>query len=295
MPPANQDVGAVTRSQEFFRLKQIVQSPGDIYELDESAKAIYIGPDSDVSEVLVTYFNPDEPLGLEQAVVSVNGPLVGRIDSLPAKTVVPSTSQPARILVSPVDIVNNEYADPDTAATRQYNIPAVIDLFVALKALPDIPQTRADRTIRLPRVPYGPGANSTDIVVPIYGRKMITVNFTGQHGQIVFKLVTLTHGGKNRGRALGAAVALQSSPFDLAQGVVIRASNDLGPNAATISGSYVNYTVPGPVQSGLVDESPLNQVRGQADLLVMQIVRPGGPGNVLNFMDIVIRLSDRET
>src|SRR5271154_733772 len=94
------DISAVIRSQQFYRLKEAVESPGSIYEIDESALAIYIGPDSDISEVQVTYFNPDEPLGLETATVSVNGPFVGRLDAL-LKTTIPSTGQPARILLSP--------------------------------------------------------------------------------------------------------------------------------------------------------------------------------------------------
>jgi hypothetical protein len=103
---SSDDVQAVLRSQEFFRLKQTLVSQGDIFELAEGTKAIYIGPDSDVAEVQITYYNPDAPLGLETAIVAVNGPLVGRIDALNA-TPVPSTGQPARILANANDIVNN--------------------------------------------------------------------------------------------------------------------------------------------------------------------------------------------
>ncbi|HZJ67685.1 MAG TPA: hypothetical protein VFD36_29480 [Kofleriaceae bacterium] len=289
----SQDVGAVQRSQEFYRLKQVIQSPGDIFELNESAKAIYIGPDSDLAEVQVTYFNPDEPDSLETAVVSVNGPLVGRLDSLPS-TIVSSTGQPARILVSPVDIVNNDYNDPDQDGILRHIVPAKIDLLVALKALPDIPQTRADRTIRLSRVPYIDA--TTDIIVPVYGRRMMTVNLTTNNtgGTVSFLAVTLTHGGKNRPRYLSGAITLPGLPVDYPEGYVIRASNDLGKGFAGLnSGSYLNYESLTKTQTGSVDENPLNKVRGQFDLLIIRL--DTGKMNERFYADMVIRLSDRET
>jgi hypothetical protein len=310
----NQDIGAVQRSQEFFRLKQIVQSPGDIYEIDESAKAIYIGPDSDIGEVQVTYFNPDEPLALETAVVAVNGPLVGRVDSLP-KTIVPSTGQPARILISPVDIVDNNYDRSSTVVfdkpSRRFNIPAKIDLIIALKALPAIPEVRADRTLRLSQIPFirrpsvGPPAEngSTDIVIPIYGRRMITVQVIGRGIDASLFLVNLTPGGPQtvprtlsqirvpfvtlvplvsnvRAAVIRASdAARQGTNYDLAgTAISLYAESDFPPDPPSIPGSF-----PAP--------------RGMSDLLIVNINNNVAIGVADEFAtaDVFIKLADRET
>ena len=291
MPP-NQDIASVLRAQEYYRLKQVVQSPGDIYELDESAKAVYIGPDSDLAEVQLTYFNPDEPLALETATVSVNGPFVGRVDSLP-KTMVPSTGQPARILVSPVDIVNNAYVRPGAPALRSYNIQAQIDLIVALKSLPTIPAVRADRTFRLPRVPFnniaaGPGLGSTDIIIPIYGRRLITVQVLGTDVGLGFFYVALEPGQNSPARTVGTGI-ISPAASPRQQAFVIRGSQDVNnwASSGTINAVAASLTT---IQNPIFNET------GMADLLVINVISGGASPVVgLRYVDLFIKLSDRET
>jgi hypothetical protein len=320
----NQDIGAVQRGQEFFRLKQELQSPGDIFEINESARAIYIGPDSDVGEVQVTYFNPDEPDSIETANVSVNGPFVGRVDSLPV-TVVPSTGQGARILVSPSDIVDATYNPgplfAGLVAQRTFNIPIFIDLMIALKTLPAIPEVRADRTLRFPQVPFQVSTSlvgsdgSTNVIVPIYGRRMTTITVIDQstvRGVVVaFGLVSLTPGAVNpEPRWVSGEAQLASSILVPAHSVgqrpqqraaVIRASD------AARAGATVDST--GVALSFYVEsDQPPNQqflggflpgTRGMADLLVINIKEfvSGGPPppESTEFVDLFIKLADRET
>ena len=332
MTRPNADVSAVQRSQEFYRLKEEIDSQGAIYELNESAKAIYIGPDSDVGEVQVIYYNPDEPTSLETATVSVNGPLVGRVDSLPSSSV-SSTGQPARILVSPLDVVKPDY-DPGSVftggktASRLVNLPTLIDLMIALKPLPSIPEVRADRTIRLPRVPFVVGDDfpaeengSTAIIVPSYGRRMITEPGLLQYSttdplgpirgvNLWAALVSLTPGSDNpaprwiSGEGQGASsifIPAYTPPGTAAsRTVVIRASDasragvtmDL---TGTTTGYYFESDAPPPQQFlGQFLGGP----RGMADLLVLNIeqnqqVAP--PDNGLGYIDLFIKVADRET
>lgn len=297
----NQDIGAVQRAQEYFRLKQIVQSPGDIYEIDESSKAIYIGPDSDIGEVQVTYFNPDEPLSLETAVVSVNGPFVGRIDALMA-TNVSSTGQPARILVSPVDVVDNAYVPPASAALRRFNIPAVIDLMVALQELPELPAVRADRTLRFSQVPYDaptvppPDDGSTDLIIPIYGRRMVTVTVIGNGADVQISLVTLLPGVATDPRFLGLIQLPSTLPVTkIVRTAVIRASDAArqGVNydlAAVPTGYFAESDQP-PNDPLLFGAFP----RGMADLLLINIKSPGAPPGTTHFIDVFVKIADRKS
>jgi len=290
LPP---DVNAVRRSQEYFRLKRPVQSNGDIYELDVSTLAVYIGPDSDIAEVQMTYFNPDEPLDIETAVVSVNGPFVGRVDSLP-KTKISSTGQNARILLNPVDIIDNAYIPPDSIALRRFNVPAIIDVIASLKPLPEIPSVRADRTLRYSQVPYDGGANgTTELIIPIYGRRMVTVTVAAIVATTAtLALVNLQPGIQSIPRFLGDVAIPGSLPPRTRVGAAVIRASDAARHGETYdigllqTGSYIESDQPG----GL-SESP--QVRGMADLLVVTLAT-GFMGGT-SFADVYVKLADRET
>ena len=289
---ADNATDAVITGQEYFRLKREVDSSGDIYEVDQGTRAIYIGPDSDLGEVTVTYYNPSEPLGLETAQVAVNGPFVGRVDALMA-TQVSSTGQVARILISPADIVKPDYLRPTVGAIngppkRRSNVPPVIDLICALKTLPAIPEVRADRVLRFPQVPYedvfvGPPPNdgSTDIVIPLYARRMTSIQIVSAIGDAYhadFFLVALQPGQNTNPKFLGGYTQGGSTQV-ITRTVVIKASQSVQGDIAPQS-------------------SDINEPVGQGDLLVINISRsaadPPGPG-LLQFVDVFVRISDRET
>lgn len=283
------DVSAVLRSQEYFRLKRPVQSAGDIYPIDVSARAVYIGPDSDIAEVRIQYGDPDTALGVQTADVSVNGPFVGRVD-VDLNTLIPSTVQPARILASPVDIVNNAYVRPTAGPVtpaRRFNLPTIIDLVVALKELPAIPEVRADRTLRLPQVPFedasGPGNGSTDVVIPIYGRRMITVQFVSALDFFAdFYLVALQPGQSPDGKFLGSFTQPGIS-VPQTSSVVIKASDAVSQVDGTRSDAITYVELARPLPSS----------KGMADLLVINIgtlsLIPG-----LRFIDTFVKVTDRE-
>lgn len=304
MAGPNQDVQATLRSQEYFRLKKIIQSPGDIFELDTSAKSIYIGPDSDIGEVQLTYYNPDEALSLETAQVSVNGPFVGRIDSS-VVTKVSSTGQFAKILVSPTDLVDNNYIDPNSVALRRYNIQAVLDLIVSLRDPPDVPAVRADRTLRFPRVPFerisaGPDDGSTDLIIPIYGRRMVTITVIGVDMTMGVSLVTLQPGVSRAARALGAVYVPGVSPIlnYVSRTVVLRAS-DSAQVSEDMSSTHLSFASdaignPGTANTNINNSQIVS--RGFADLLLLNLADfQGGWAPGTAFADVFVKVADKET
>lgn len=288
---ADNPTDAVIAGQEYFRLKRTVASSGDIYEVDQGTRAIYIGPDSDLGEVTVTYYNPTEPLQLETAQVAVNGPFVGRVDALMA-TKVASTGQPARILISPADIVKADYVRPTVGAIagpprRRSNVPAVVDVICALKTLPAIPEVRADRVLRFPQVPFNAPAaaaandGSIDIVIPVYARRMISIEIVSAIGEAYsaqFFAVALQPGQNTNPKFLGSYTQGGSTQV-ITRTNVIKASQSVQGNVAPQS-------------------SDINEPVGQMDLLVINIgpsnAAPPGPG-VTFFVDLFVRISDRET
>ncbi len=300
MTLANQNSArnAVLRGQEYYRLKQEIQSPGDIFELDESTRAIYIGPDSDIAEVQATYYDEDRSTGLETATIAVNGPFVGRFDALLA-TKVPSTGEPARILVSPVDLVDNSYVRP--AATnfgpfRSFNVPARIDLIASLKTLPDIPSVRADRTLRYPNTPFEESApfgtdGSTDLVIPVYGRRLISVQIVSPNNQgneISFYLVALQPGAPTEPKLLGSIVTVGAASVGFTKTAVIRATSEA-----------TNFPIAGTAPAETIEFFPTiaQGPKGLGDLLIVNIkenITGAPPPQNTQFLDVFVKISDRE-
>lgn len=302
---------SVLRQQEYYRLKREVQSPGDIYEIDASTKAVYIGPDSDISEVKVQYFDPNAPNSVETAVVSINGPFVGRLDSM-LKTKVPTTSQPGRLLVSPVDIVDPSYQVVYSGARqpmRQFLIPPQIDLMAALSPLPDIPQVRADKTFRYPSVPYDTVLNAdpdtdgaTIVLVPIYGRRLATVTVHSVYDiELLLSLVTLIPGSSPEPRYLTGTQIISSIPATL-QSVtaVYRASDAMrqGYQHDATSGldNITFFESDGPAFTLTTPPVVTPRPRGMADYLAITIQDDQFPDiESTRFVDLFIKISDRET
>lgn len=280
MPTA--DEAAVREQEEFYRLYTPVTSPGDIWEVDVSARAIYVGPQSDIAEVNVQYADNQAPLGARNAIVSVNGPWPTRLD-VDLTQRVSSTNQPQRLLISPVDIVDLAYQRPTAgpAPSRRFNVPPYLDLMFALNPPQAIPQVRADRTIRFPQVPYGQGAAaSTDVVIPIYGRRMVSFQLTtAQEFTAAFYLVALQPGQVNQyPKSLGSISQVLAADVRTST-VVFRASDQV---ALVTDSAAVTYS-----------DSPLPSAKGQADLIVVNISRAGVAGD--QYVDLFVKLSDRES
>jgi hypothetical protein len=292
LPIQGDPVDSVLRGQEFFRLKQELQSAGDIFEIDESTKAIYIGPQSDVSEIRVAYFDPSAPSGMQTTIVSPNGPLIGRVDSLNAQ-VVASTGLAGRMLVTAADFIDPNYERPvgnvNLKPSRTYLIRPIIDLICALKPLPDIPDIRADKTYRFPSVPIDGDAadESTDIIIPLYGRRLTTVWFVVPIGlalEVVFMGAVLQPGSSAAPQTgqprLLASDTIPSVSVVQTRPYVFRASSDIEHLVDSVNGTDQTLApVPGPI--------------GMMDYFIINLMQ-GGVAADLAFVDVYIKLSDRE-
>ena len=299
----------VLGNQEFFRILQDIESAGSIFEIDVPTSAIYIGPNSDISEVRLTYYDKQTrgagATNLQQvADISVNGPFIGRLNALMA-TQYPGTGQLARILAYPVDIVDPAYVRPTgagAAPARRANVPPKIDLICSTAPLPETPNVRADRTYRFPRVPFnndagGADDGSTDLVIPIYGRRMVTIQIvcpvlTGYLA--TFYIAALQPGQSTFPKVLGQ-IGRGSSSISITDSVVYRASDQYNLDQIVGTGTTADPIMPTydyTENAGL----PLPPCKGMADLLIINIapafVPPPPPG--YSTVDIFVKVSDRE-
>ncbi len=221
----------VLNGKDFWRLRQELESVGDIFEIDVSCVALYVGPDSDAGNLRVVYFDPQQtPNELQEATISPGAPFLGRIDALLSQQIA-STGQKARILVSPADLIDNNYVRPGvTQPAVTVRVPAFIDIVGVFGNLISVPQMRSDRRWQSPLLSVGAGGagfvNSTDIQFPIYGRKCWTVSVTRPSATQVLDVsiegVRLTPGAVNPSVQLGT-MSFPAISVDLTQSLSFRA------------------------------------------------------------------------
>lgn len=296
---------AIKKKQSFYRICQEVGSPGAIYEIDISTLAVYIGSLSDVAEVRLAWLDSvGSPTNqMQMADVSVGGPFVGRMDAL-LDTSYPQIGQTARILAWPVDMVDPAYVrptGPGAAPARRENFPTLIDLMCVTELPTVIPSRRADRTFRLPRVPFNNAAaggndGSTDLYIPIHGRRFVTVQIqtpvATPHIDSYY-LVALQPGttqpfAKFLGDRSYASVSVQQTDT-----VVFRASDQIARDEITATGTTsVPTTFDWTENAG----PPLPAVKGLGDMLCINI-KPdfaGMPPAGYSLASYFIKVSDRE-
>lgn len=173
-PDANQYCLA---GYQYFRLNTLLASPGDIYESEQSGHGMAIGPQSDVANVALAYFDDQVPNFVQQTIISPNRAFVGRIDARNDSKYAPA-QRPGRILFWPDDIFDENYRpqgfDPD-ADTIQFVTPR-LDVIEYFKPQQSLGPARDDKEYVFQNYAVG----RTWIVIPYYGRRYCFVQMTNQ-------------------------------------------------------------------------------------------------------------------
>lgn len=174
-PQPDSDEYAIKGGQ-FFRLMTPLTSPGDIYESQQSAHGFALGPQSDVSNVVVAYF--DEQV---QSFVSVSGigprrSLTGRVVAQNDARYAPS-GRPGRIFLFPADLYDPSYQPAGFVPGSQTLtfITPVLDVIQYFSPPESLVPQRDDKTFRFDGIPND-GAQGW-IVIPFWGRKTATIRF----------------------------------------------------------------------------------------------------------------------
>ena len=290
---------SVLRSKNAYRLKQELGSQGDIFEIDSSAAAVFVGPDSDLTGYQLTYYDQDAANELQTATISVGGPLVTSVNAL-LDTRVSQTGQLARILASTTELYQPDYErnlGGGNTVLRTIIIPPLVNLvFSFTPDLAGLPSHRADRVIRLYNIPAdGTALNTTDVMIPMYGRRSATVQMLStQIGwDVTFFQVNFdaaqTDGARFLaqyaglgGVSLGDAARIDNFQLNTSRDVL--QDQDNASAVVSIPAPFVNI-------SGATGSGPV----GQMDYLLMNFsTSQGSPGNPALFPAVFIRLSDNE-
>ena len=184
--PIPESSKAVLRAQDLWRVNTVLESSGDIFESEVSGLAFVIGPQSDINQVLISYFDDLEADTINEVLVDVNKPWIGRIDALASTKY--STGDRARIFFTPnvwlppglqggvEGTATDDLFVPPSAPSGSniLIIPPRIEVLQYLKNTPTIIAPRVDKRYLFESITY-PFTGVTYYLVPFYGRRFATI------------------------------------------------------------------------------------------------------------------------
>ncbi len=170
---------AILNGQGYWRLFTPLESSGDIFESQVSARAVVVGPESDVSRINLTYYDQQSANAANQLCVSIDKPLVGRIDALFSTPY--NSGDRARVLISAADLLPPSNYTPqgfDPANDVLEIVQPRIDLYYYLNEQPDFIPPRSDRFHLFEALPFSGTFDETIwYVIPFYGRRFAECTF----------------------------------------------------------------------------------------------------------------------
>lgn len=180
-PQPNADEYCVN-GYDFFRLKTKLACPGDLYESAQSSYGVALGPDSDIANVNIAYFDEQMPNYMGLVKVSPDRGVVGLLNANNLATYAPA-NRPAKILAWPDDLWNPAYVPGAFVAniTRYLLETPTLDLFEYFSPQESLVPKRNDKEwfyqeLTIPAAVSG-AAGKVLVAVPFYGRKYASVLF----------------------------------------------------------------------------------------------------------------------
>lgn len=172
--PQPSSTAPVLGAKQSFRLKTGLVSSGDIYESEVSALAFVIGPDSDIANVQVSYFDEDSSTKVATALVTPDRDLIGRIDARNDVNYPGTTPRKGRILINSLDIWDTSFRPAGFNAANdviEFETPT-LDVIQYFVNPPSVIPPRSDKTYRFQYWTAPLNANGiTYIGIPAFGRK----------------------------------------------------------------------------------------------------------------------------
>jgi hypothetical protein len=169
-----------TNNYGFFRLNTPLSSPGDIYESNQSGHAFTVGPNSDIANVNMAYFDDQVPTFMQFMTISPTRSFTGLLNARNEATYDPS-GRPGRILFWADDIYDPNFKPHAFVAGDAIQfVPPVLDVIQYFTPLASVVPSRINKEFVFQNYVV-PSGQTLYIVVPYYGRKYAFVNFTNRN------------------------------------------------------------------------------------------------------------------
>lgn len=217
--PQPSSTAAVIGGQNIFRLRTPLYGAGDMYESEVGSLAMAVGPDSDVSSVMVHYLNQNDTQSFGGALIgelllSTDRVFVGGIAANMVQQY-PGLQVTGRILFSVADLYDATWLPAGYVLANDVVLKEqpLLDVIQYFEAAPSLSPQRSDKIYDYQYftapAPGGAG-KSAWVVVPAWGRKSGFFNFVNLHATEA--VTTTIYGVKYSSSASPAATgALQVS------------------------------------------------------------------------------------
>ena len=165
------------KGYKYFRLLTPLTSPGDIYESQQSGHALALGPESDVANVDIAYFDDQVTSFVNRTQIGPLRSFVGRIDARNDARYVPS-GRPGRVLIWPADLYDPSYVPADFVPDTQSItfVTPMLDVIQYFSPQDSLVPRRNDKTYRFNGIPND-GVQGW-IILPFWGRRTATIRLT---------------------------------------------------------------------------------------------------------------------
>lgn len=163
----------------FFRLNTPLSSPGDIYESQQGAHGLCIGPLSDIANVNVAYFDDQVQTFMNFATISPKRAFVGQVYARNESKYAPA-QRPGRILFWSDDIFDPNFRPRsfDKVTDSIEFVAPRLDVMEYFAPAQSLGPCRTDRSF----VFQDYGVSGTFfLVLPYYGRKYAYIDFTNRN------------------------------------------------------------------------------------------------------------------
>lgn len=197
-PQPDADQYAV-KGYQLFRLNTLLASPGDIYQSKQSGHALALGPDSDIANVNVAYFDDQVPTFMQRTSISPARAFTGRMDARNDAAYSPS-GRPGVIMLWSDDIYDPSYRPVNIPEPGGGSfIPAVdtiefvtprLDVIEYFQKPSSLGPGRRDKEYAFQtfQSPHGGAGRYAFLVIPFYGRKYASVSAASLTGTLIFML-----------------------------------------------------------------------------------------------------------
>jgi hypothetical protein len=179
---------------KYWRLNTLLASAGDIYESDESGLGFVIGPDSDIANVGISYFDEQQPNFMGQFNVTQKRSFVGLVPANVNDGTYPPSNRPARILIYPQNRWNPDFWPGSEGFTRgqdqQILVTPRLDVLQYFQNEPSgIVPTRNDKEWFFSElVTPSIAQRYLCVTLPYYGRRYAKIEFMNPSTDTTFDL-----------------------------------------------------------------------------------------------------------
>lgn len=179
---------AVLNGLNNLRLFTPLVSPGDIYEVDVSGNAFVVGPNSDIANARVTYFDPTVDFSAaNSADLSPGAGFAGFVVAHGSDALYLPANRPGRILLAPTDIFDPTYLPTGFVPASDiihFESPNIDIIQYFAPNVAQLGTLRNDKATLWEFIPnkgaVGVGRD-TYVMIPYYGRRLGFVAFANDN------------------------------------------------------------------------------------------------------------------